>query len=313
MIKYHVINPINKSYSEDFFAEQEQKGYTLDTRLNNIFEFWHFIKRAKNEPVYTYSIVPIKDNKKYASIKEKQVALDKTLADAKEKGWQLVSSGYRVGTPTMLVFKKAVNQAQAEIYDNKELERQALLNLYGQVKTQQYTMMPLFLMFIIFYSTRLLSGDSGYIHPVYYIGVIIVSVAFTGLTFSKIRLISRFKKANNVRLIENQTITHFNSKTYSTIESVITNISLLTIIIYFLSGYGRYDDFKSLVLKLIVSIFLILIGFAILFVTRKILISKMTEESKRHRNILTAIQVTLIVLMPISAMVLTDSLANFYK
>ncbi len=304
MIKYHMINPINKSYSEDFFAEQEQRGYTLDTRLNNILGVWHFIKRAENEPAYTYSIVPIKDNKKYASIKEKQVALDKTLADAKEKGWQLVSSGYKVGTPTMLVFKKAVNQSPAEIYDNKELERQALLNLYGQVKTQQYTMMPLFLMFIIFYSTRLFSGDSGYIHPAYYIGVIIVSVAFTGLAFSKMRLISRFKKTNNVRLTENQTMTHFNSKTYSTIESVITNISLLAIIFYFLSGYGRYDDFKSLALQWIVSIFLILIGFTILFVTRKILISKMTEETKRERNIIITVTIILCILVPISTALL---------
>ncbi len=311
MIKYHMINPINKSYSEDFFAEQEQRGYTLDTRLNNTSGFWHFIKRAENEPAYTYSIVPIKDNKTFSSIKEKQVALDKTLVDAKEKGWQLVSSGYKVGAPTMLVFKRPTNQATAEIYDNKELERQALLNLYGQVKINYYVRMPMQFLLLLIFIAKLMPEDGIAINRATNIIALILIAAVFSMFFSNIRLIGQFKKANNVRLTENQTITHFNSKKYSIVENSGYSIGLLIFFAFVLSTWRYSNSLKLLALNIIMLIVLFSLVFVIMLFIRKSLISKMTEESKRQRNILTAIEVVLIILTSISAVILAETLASF--
>ncbi len=278
MLKLHFINIFNKSYSEHFFEKQEQKGYTLDTCLNNsIVGFWHFIKKEKDEPIYEYQIVPAFKNVKASHITIVNHKNNKLIANAKNKGFTYVQSGNE-----FLVFKRPQASTEKSVYDSIEQERKQMQKKYKYNRNiKLLSLIYLAFIFLFTFNDVYISSKPLYVKLSDVLLNVLATTLLIHCLFSAFYL---YKKSNAmIKNTNSNEIRYMNSKYINIFNTLVVIISFIYLcLVYSILGYK--DNVTSLLTHFICIVITLTIAFIISHLLRQKIINEENYKYEQARN-----------------------------
>ncbi len=301
MIKLHMIDIINKTYSEKLLNEQSKLGYSL---TNVKLGFLFFFRKKENNTDEEYKILPIKKPSLFSNIKKEEL-LD-LLKKANDLGYEKVFNNSYYA-----ILKKDKNTESKEIY-NLEDERD-VINSVNKINKINHLLNIITFSLLLLLNLRslLISIDSENINgsSVIFLSIVILTSFMVIISAVELFLIYKFKKKNKNL---NERIKYFNSKKINLFNDFILKVFKPLAIIILLSALTIvFFNAKSLTQTIIIfasMILAIIISFSLaMFLSKKI------SNNSKYLNNKKMVFVVLLLMFSLFIITFVTTMMIFYN